>query len=99
MIFQKKQETKPMANGGEIKPKMMLALEYYDAAITNVGSAQEVLDSLAKDWDRIKMILINQRNQLFRAVEVAGGMEKEIETAVHREFAPPRIRNAQDQES
>ena len=82
-----------MANGpGDVKPKMLLTIECFDNANVWVLRGLDYLADIAKEWNSISLHLVDKRNQLVKTFEAAGGMEQDIETAVHKEYAPKKVR-------
>ena len=88
-----------MANGNNVKPKMLIAIEHLDAANTHMNSAMSVLSSVILDLQKGADFITRYRDSLIQSVEESGGdIKGSIESQI-REFIPKRPSDGKDQES
>jgi hypothetical protein len=77
-------------SNGELKPKMMIAIEHLDAANKHMNSAMQVLSSIIFDLQKGADFITRYRDSLIKSVEESGG-EVSIEEQI-RDFIPQRLR-------
>ena len=76
------------------KPKLVIAIEHLDAANTHMERAMGVLNSVILDWQKASSFILQYRDSLIKSIEDTGGGDiyAQVETLVHREFAPKKVR-------
>jgi hypothetical protein len=77
-------------SNGELKPKMLMAIEHLDAANNHMNSAMQVLSGIIFDLQKGADFITRYRDSLVKSVEATGG-EVTIEEQI-RDFIPQRLR-------
>jgi hypothetical protein len=77
-------------SNGELKPKMLMAIEHLDSANKHMNSAMQVMSGIIFDLQKGADFIVRYRDSLIKSVEASGG-EATIEEQI-RDFIPQRLR-------
>jgi hypothetical protein len=87
-----------MANGNDVKPKMLIAIEHLDSANSHMNSAMQVLSSVILDLQKGADFITRYRDSLVRSFEDSGGGHAQAVESQIKDFLPKRLRDGKDKE-